>query len=123
VVVTDGARKGGSSTVILRVTTPPDLSALMNLLADASPLLLNLPATTGYTFPTSYISAGDVSVAPTITGLAVDPDMAITIPFDVVDAPIGGNQAERTLADLMSFPSLAVLAGAYPTLLAVLAGP
>jgi chitodextrinase len=123
VVVTDGARKGGSSTVILRVTTPPDLSALMNLLADASPLLLNLPSTTGYTFPTSYISPSDVTTAPTVTGLAVDPDMAVTIPFDVVDAPIGGNQAERTLADLMSFPSLAVLAGAYPTLLAVLAGP
>ena len=45
------------------------------------------------------------------------------LPYVVVDRPAGGTQAERTLLDLLEYPTLADLAAAYDSLYDVLAGP
>jgi hypothetical protein len=46
------------------------------------------------------------------------------MPFQVVDRPVGGSQAQRTLADLIApYPTLGDLKAAYPTLADLLSGP
>lgn len=122
VVVTDGARKGGSGSMVLQTDTLDDLSALLDLLSDAGTLLLNVPDSLGAGPVSQYVAVGDVTVTR-LTDNVIDGYRDITMPFTVVDAPIGGNQAERTFADLMAYPTLDAIKAAYPTLIAVLAGP
>jgi hypothetical protein len=121
-VYTDGARKSIASTLVALVQSAGQLAAMEALLADTSVLLLNVPTTLGYNFPTCYVSIGDVTEVPT-TELVAETWLTLSMPFTVVDRPAGGTQAARTLADLAVYATLADLAAAYPTLAAVAAGP
>jgi hypothetical protein len=64
-----------------------------------------------------------VTIARTIARKPTVPERDIQIPYQVVDRPAGGTQAERTLLDLLQFATLADIAAAYATLFDVAAGP
>lgn len=122
VVQSDGVLRAPASSVTVVIDTPDELTRLKTLLRDAGTLLLNVPPSLGLGVDTAYISVG----APRnrrISDIGSDPHRAVDLPYLVVDRPAGGTQAERTLVDLLAYPSLASLAAAYDTLFDVLAGP
>jgi hypothetical protein len=122
VVQTDGRRKAAEYTVTLFVQTDPERQALDALTDDASVLLFNVPAGNGWGIGAEYVSIGDTSEGR-VSRFIGAPDRMVELPLTVVDRPVGGTQAARTLADLMTYSSLAALNAAYPTLAALQAGP
>jgi hypothetical protein len=123
VVWTDGFRKGLQSSMTVLAKTPDELDALGAVLADGSDLLLNIPTGLGYTMPSSYVAVGAASFAPVVDKVT-EQWVDVTLPFQSVDRPVGGSQAQRTLADLIApYPTLGDLKAAYPTLADLLSGP
>jgi phage baseplate assembly protein gpV len=122
VVQSDGQRKAVASSLTVSISTLADLASLRALLQDTSVLLLNVPATLGLGIDTAYISVGAVR-NKRLTNIGSDPYRVVTLPIQVVDAPVGGTTAARTYADLLSFSTYAALNAAYPTYAALLAGP
>lgn len=120
---TDGARKSPSSTLVVYVGTEADRQAIDALTDDASTLLLNIPVQLGYNFSTCYISIGDTDL-DMATEMVAYQDGFVSLPFDVVDRPVGGTQAEHTWLDVISeYATWADLMAANETWLDVLAGP
>lgn len=122
IVQTDGARKSVQTSMVVLSRDSNEADDLEALTSDAGVLLLNIPASLGWNFGTCYVSVGDIDVT-VVTDLVVEAWALLTMPFTVVDAPVGGSMAQRVLTDLMSYTSLTALQAAYPTLTAVLAGP
>lgn len=122
VVVTDGARGGLSSSMKVSTETLAELAALRALISDAGTVLLNIPTSLELGIDSSYIAVGGVTVVR-LTGIGQDPQRTVTMPFTVVDRPVGGTTAARTYVDLLSYTSYADLLAAYNTYLDVLAGP
>ena len=122
VVQTDGQRKSPAYTLTIRTTTDADRTALDDLLDDSSVLLLNVPATKQWGITTEYVSVGDSS-ENRLLQYAREQRRNWELPLIVVDAPVGGSQSQRTLLDLLAYPTLNSLSAAYPTLNALLAGP
>jgi hypothetical protein len=122
VVQTDGMRKAAESSVDLYVPDEDSRAALETLTADAGVLLFNVPATLPWGLPAAYISVGDMVETRAVRYLG-QPDRTVTLPYQVVDRPVGGTQAERTLADLAGYGTLAALAAQYGTLFDVAVGP
>lgn len=122
VVLTDGARRSAEGVLEVRTDTLDELSDLLGLLGDAGVLLLNVPATLNWGIDTCYIAIGDVDEERLID-YAGEPKRYVSLPYTVVDAPVGGSQADRTFDDLLSFASFSVMQANYPTFAALLAGP
>jgi hypothetical protein len=106
VVQTDGIRKAPSSSITVAVDTLEQLAALRAVLRSATVLLLNVPASLGLGIDTNYIAVGPVRNRR-ISSVGTDTHRAVELPYQVVDRPVGGTQAARTLADLMVYPTLA----------------
>jgi hypothetical protein len=123
VVIGDGARKAAQSSLIIGTETSDELSGIRALFADASVLLLNVPPSLGLGFDTCYIAPGEVRIArrPNSPGAYFGRD--VSVPFTVVARPGGGTQSERTLSDLLVYPSITALNAQYATLADLLAGP
>jgi hypothetical protein len=121
-VVTDGARKGASSQLVILTSTLSQIDQLRALVSDAGVLLLNIPAQLNLGFQSCYVAAQDMKIAR-LTDVVIDTYRSITLPFVVVDRPVGGTMAQRILTDLMTYPSLSAVQAAYSSLNAVLAGP
>jgi hypothetical protein len=122
VVQTDGARKSAEYDLSVYTASQVEREKLNDLLDSGDSLLLNVPATKGWGRPTEYVSVGDVAES-SVTRMAGEPGRMWSLPVTVVDAPVGGSQSQRTLADLFVYPSLGSLMTAYPTFQALLAGP
>jgi len=122
VVQTDGQRKSAAYTLTIRTNTDSARAAIDNLLDDASVLLLNVPATKGWGVTAEYVSVGD-STEARFAPYGSEQRRTWDLPVLVVDRPVGGSQAQRTLLDLLDYPTLNSLAAAYSTLNALLAGP
>jgi hypothetical protein len=122
VVHTDGVRKAAASSLTVEIDTLEDLRGLTALLADTGPLLFNIPPSYGLGVDTCYIAVGAVRNAR-VTDIGSDPYRAVELPFQVVDRPAGGTQAQRTYADLLVYPTYTALQAAYPTYAALLSGP
>ena len=100
VAFTDGRRKAPAGTLIIGTETPAEKRALDELLADAFPLLLNVPPLTGIDVDTNYMHLGRLRrVRPSDIG--TDPARNWQLPFQVVDMPIGGSQSARTYAQVL----------------------
>lgn len=99
IIITGGARQSPASTLIVTIESDADRARLKALLADGSPLLLNVPPALGMGVDTDYIQVGKVSVARP-TGIGGDPLRAITLPYQVVDRPGGGTRAVITWANI-----------------------
>lgn len=122
VVQTDGARRRGEYTLTLWTPDLDARSALLDLLDDGSPLLLNIPAGNGWGLSWEYVAVGDVTERRPVKFLG-EPGRFWDLPIVVVDTPIGGSQSGRSYADLLTFASYSELQAAYPSYSAVLAGP
>lgn len=101
IVVTDGSRKSAESSMVVRTNTLTEFAALDALLADTSVLLLNVPASLNLGIGAAYISVGDISIARP-SDIGSDELRDWTLPYTVVDRPVGGSQAQRTWADVVS---------------------
>lgn len=123
VVFTDGSRKASSSQLVIATATLGELANLKVLVSDGTPLLLNVPASMGLGFDTSYVSIGDMKVAR-LTTIASDTNRDVTLPFNVVDCPVGGSQAARTWADVIAtYSSWQQVEAAYSSWTALISGP
>jgi hypothetical protein len=115
IVVTDGSRKGVTSSLQVRTSSLVELSTLEALTADAGVLLLNVPAQFNWGLSSSYIAIGDMEEAR-LVDYAGDQNRYVTLPYVVVDSPIGGNQAQYTWADVIAkYPTWSALIAANPT--------
>lgn len=123
VVFIDGSRKSAESSMTALVETAAEWAAMRAMLQDGAPLLLNVNPSLGFDVATAYVSIGDVRRQRPSGLVGSDPFRRVVLPYVVVDRPAGGTQAERTMLDLLVYPTLAQLAAAYPNLAAVLAGP
>lgn len=96
IVAGDGVRKAPSYTLVLRTSGAAAAAALDAILADLSPLLLNVPASSGWIDPArNYIAAGDLTRSnPGVKGYVTD--RYWSLPCSVVDRPAGGTQAFNT---------------------------
>ena len=123
VVVNDGIRHGAASILIVTVASPGDLQAVKDLLWDAATLLLNIPLDLATEFDTCYVAIGEVKIGRW-TDVVIDGNRDISLPFQVVDRPIGGSQSQRTYVDVLTgYSSYAAVLAAYPSYTALLAGP
>ena len=123
VVHTDGARKAPASTLSVITETLSQLRAMKALLADTSPLLLNVPPSLDLGLDTTYIAIGSVTPRRP-SDIGSEQLRTLTLPYTVVARPAGGSQATRTYADpAMDYGSYADLKAAYASYLALTAGP
>jgi hypothetical protein len=122
IIVTDGARHGRMLALSLLLEGPSERAAFEALTADASTLLLNVPSSLGYNVDTAYISIGDIETLP-VMDKVFEQWFTVTMPYYEVDRPLGGQQPQRTLADLMSYATLADLNSHYATLNDLYVGP
>lgn len=101
VVVTDGRRQLVAGSVNLLTQTDEERRALVDLLADAAVLQLNVPASKAFGIDTAYLSVGEVTEARP-SRMLQQPDRVWELPFVTVDAPVGGSQAQYTWADVVA---------------------
>lgn len=122
VVITGGTRAAAASSLLASTGSLSELTSLASLLADGGALLLNVPPQLGLGIATAYISIGDVTVTrPSDIGTQQMRD--ITMPYQVVDRPVGGTQAGLTWLDVAArYATWSELAAAVPSW-AALAGP
>ena len=100
VVFTDGRRKAPAGTLIVGTETAAESRALGELLADAFPLLLNVPPLLGIEVDTNYVHLGRLRrVRPSDVGS--DPQRNWMLPFQVVEMPVGGTQSQRTFQNVL----------------------
>jgi hypothetical protein len=123
VVITDGSRKASVSQLVVSTATLDELSALEALLADGSPLFLNVPADQGIGFDAQYISVGDMKVGR-LTDVVIDSYRSVTLPFVVTRRPVGGSTSTRTYAVVEgAYATYASAEAAYSTYAQAIAGP
>lgn len=119
----DGSRKSSQSVLIVVTGSDVELQSLKDLIADAGVLLLNIPDGMNTGFTTSYIAISDVKVSRWSDGV-IDWNRDVTLPFVVVDRPVGGSQAQRTWPDVpAAYASWTAVKAHYSTWSALLAGP
>lgn len=99
IVVTSGARTAPSSTMIVGTESLAELASLRVLLADGSPLFLNVPPALGLGIDAAYIAPGNVQVTRP-SDIGTDQLRDLTFTYQVVDRPIGGTQAAITWTDI-----------------------
>lgn len=122
-VFTDGGRKAPSSSLTVLTETVAEFESLRSVLSDASPLLLNVPATLGLGLDTDYISVGAVTPRRP-SDIGTDTLRAVDMPYMVVRRPAGGSQATRTWTDVkIDYDTWADVKAAYGTWFNLLAGP
>lgn len=117
IVISDGVRHSPTFDVVVKTTTTTDAEALRELLADSSPLLLQVSY--GYSDELVYrwVTVGQVVRAP--LNRFVHPTVLWTLPCTEVDAPVGALQDQRTIADVtaqFAGRTLADIAATYLTL-------
>jgi hypothetical protein len=122
IVQTTGVRQAAEYNLSILTFTDQEYRGLDALLADAGPLLLNVPALKGWGFAAEYVAVGDVTESR-LSRIASEPSRTWDLNCTVVDRPAGGSQSERSYVDLLTFASYADLLVAYPTYLDLLAGP
>lgn len=102
IVVSDGRRKSKRGTLTLRTYDSTELAALLGILDDVTPLLLDVPPDWAYGLDHQYLAIGD------LTENRFRPDYyphqwrVFTAPYVVVGRPAGGLQAEWTYADVLA---------------------
>lgn len=122
VPVGDGQRKAPTGQINLRTRTLADLQALLALLADGSPLLLNVPATKGWGVDTTFIAPGELTETRTTT-YGPDPYREWTLPYATVALPVGGVLSQRSFTDLATeAPDFASLRNKYTSFLQMTTG-
>lgn len=101
VVITDGRRKAIRSALSFRTRTPEEADALVAIMDDTVPLLIDVGAYLGLGFVHAYLAFGDLVEKPFRDDYGPDQWRTFTARYTVVDRPAGGIQSQRTYADLL----------------------
>jgi hypothetical protein len=104
VVVSDGQRKTKSGTLTLRTKSDTEHAALLGLVDDVTPLLLDLPPAKsfGADLTHQYLAIGDLTQTRLRDDYYPHPWRIWTAPYYVVGRPAGGIQAQRTYANVLA---------------------
>jgi hypothetical protein len=102
IVVTDGVRKAKSTSLGLRTYDLTERQDLLDLLADGSVLLLDVPPAKGWRFTHQYMALADAVAAPISPSNPHTPWDEWTIPYDVVDRPASGPSAPWDYAAVLT---------------------
>lgn len=122
-VVTADARSGVESSLSIGTSTLAQSSALADLIADGTPLLLNIPASLLWGVTYEWVALGDAEEARVVPQVGARPHRLHTIPYFVVSRPEGDLAPQRTWADVVSeSASWTALASARATWANVLTG-
>lgn len=100
VIVTDGQRKAATTSIVVRTGTTDELDALYAILDDCTTLLLNIPPTLGWGITREYVNFD--ATTEDRWSYPSAPSRDVTMPYQVTSAPIGGSQAERTYATILT---------------------
>jgi hypothetical protein len=104
VVVSDGQRKSKRGDLTLRTKNDAEHIALLALLDDVTPLLLDIPAS--YSYGTDlrhqYLAIGDLTQNRLMEDYYPHPWRIWTAPYIAVGRPAGGIQAQRTYATVLA---------------------
>jgi hypothetical protein len=98
IVITGSARTAPASKLVVGANDAGTRQALKSLLADGSPLLLNVSPTLGLGLATAYISVGNVTPSR-LVDLGTSPYWVFELPYQVISRPVGGTRAAVTWAD------------------------
>jgi hypothetical protein len=90
IVVTDGRRTAKATTMAIHTWTLAEREALLNLLADGSVLLYDVPSSLGWGITHDYIAPGDLTETREVPSMAGVPYRSWALPYDVVDTPATG---------------------------------
>lgn len=101
-VVTADARSGVESSLSIGTSTLAQSSALADLIADGTPLLLNIPASLLWGVTYEWVALGDAEEARVVPQVGARPHRLHTIPYFVVSRPEGDLAPQRTWADVIS---------------------
>jgi len=125
VVVSDGQRKAKTGTITLRTKNDTEHAALLGLVDDVTPLLLDVPPAKlfGADLTHQYLALGDLTQNRLREDYYPHPWRIWTAPYIVVGRPAGGIQSQRTYATVLAAQATyqAVLTR-YATYTAVLTG-
>jgi hypothetical protein len=123
IVVSDGRRKSKRGDITIRTKSDSEHDALVALLADVTPLLLDVPPSKGFGVDLThqYLAIGDLTQARLRPDYYVHTWRIWTAPYIIVGRPAGGIQAERTYADVLAdhatYQALLTAYGTYTELL------
>lgn len=122
VVQTAGTRWSPEFTLSIYTASDADLGAVLDLLDDASTLLLNVPATKGWGVTAEYVSIGDVNEGR-VGKLLPYKDRVWDLPCTVVDRPAGGTRAAWAMSDIRdNFALMSNIRDAFPKMSNIAAG-
>lgn len=122
ITVTDGVRHSRDTNLNILCDGPTTEAALEALLADGSPLLLNIPPSRGWNFSTCYVSVGDVD-QDMGTDMVIGDWSTLTLPIQVVDRPAGGTRSSWTMGNIRdNFATMADIKAAFPKMRDIAAG-
>jgi hypothetical protein len=104
IVVSDGQRKSKRGEITIRTSNDTEHDALLGLLDDVTPLLLDIPPSKGFGLDLvhQYLSIGDVTMQRRIENYYLDTHRIWKAPYIVVGRPAGGVQSQRTYATLLN---------------------
>lgn len=104
IVVSDGQRKSPRGEIKLRTKSDDEHDALLALLDDVTPLLLDVPASLEYgaKLQHQYLAISDLTQDRLRPDFYPHPWRLWSAPYIVVGRPAGGIQSQRTYADLLA---------------------
>lgn len=121
IVVTDGRRKTITSRLALRTETPEAAEAIVAIMDDVTPLLIDISADYGLGFTHEYLSFGDLTETPFNDSYGPDQWRTYSAPYVIVDRPPGGIQSQRTYLNVLdeaaTYAELLATYGTYTDLL------
>lgn len=104
IVVSDGRRRSKRDTITIRTHTDDDHEALLALVDDVTPLLLDIPPGKGYgpTLTHQYLALGDLREGRLRPDYYPHPWRIWTCPYIVVDRPADTDAGDRTWANVIA---------------------
>lgn len=115
IVTKTGPRAAPTLPLAIAVVSATERAALVSLLRDQTPLLIQVPASWGWDFDTGYYDVGDVGGARLLQ-YGGEVRRTYTLPLERVDAPAGAQQAIRTWANVLAQNATwAAVAAGYAT--------
>lgn len=115
VVTKTGPRGAVQTSIQIATVTSQERAALTAVTRDQTPLLIQFPPAWGWDWENGYYDVGDVTT-DRFMQYGPEPRRTFGLQLERVDAPAGGQQAERTWTDVLSgFATWADVAAAYQT--------
>lgn len=104
IVVSDGQRKSKRGEITLRTKSDAEHDALLALVDDVTPLLLDVPPAKafGADLTHQYLAIGDLTQSRLRPDYYPHPWRIWTAPYIVVGRPAGGIQSQRTYATVLA---------------------